>query len=272
MPFGTVVFSSVKDVDFERRYVALGDSFTEGMGDDCARRPTGVRGWADRVAEGLEAHESGWGYANLAIRGRKLLQVVEQQIEPALAMKPTLVTIYAGANDILRPRVNLDALMLRYAEAIGALRDAGAEVWMFTGFNPSASKVFSMTRGRVALYNEFVREIAHEHGAGIIDYWRMREFASVHMWGEDRTHMSTLGHTRMAHNVLKAWGITAEHTLEAPETPLQSRWQRTRANAEWAKTYLGPWISRRLRGVSSGDHLNARYPRLVSPLRLDDYL
>ena len=91
-------------MDFTSRFVALGDSFTEGVGDDDPARPNGVRGWADRVAEQLGAADPGFGYANLAIRGRKLRQILAEQVEAAVELKPTLVSIYAGANDILRPR------------------------------------------------------------------------------------------------------------------------------------------------------------------------
>ena len=48
-------------------YVAIGDSFTEGVGDEL---PDGrVRGWADQVALGLAlASPEPVTYANLAIR------------------------------------------------------------------------------------------------------------------------------------------------------------------------------------------------------------
>ena len=78
------------------RYVALGDSFTEGVGDPDPGRPNGVRGWADRAADVLATQTDDFGYANLAIRGRKLQAVLAEQIQPALALEPDLVTIYAG--------------------------------------------------------------------------------------------------------------------------------------------------------------------------------
>ena len=93
------------------RYVALGDSFTEGVGDHDPDLPNGVRGWADRVAAVLASTTDDFGYANLAIRGRKLAGVLAEQIEPAVALRPDLVTVYAGGNDILRPRVDIDALV-----------------------------------------------------------------------------------------------------------------------------------------------------------------
>ncbi|MCC7127666.1 MAG: SGNH/GDSL hydrolase family protein, partial [Microbacteriaceae bacterium] len=85
------------------RYVAIGDSFTEGIGDPEPRSPGGNRGWADRVAEVLSAKTDDFAYANLAIRGRLLQQIFDEQVEPALELRPDLVTVSAGGNDILRP-------------------------------------------------------------------------------------------------------------------------------------------------------------------------
>jgi len=112
------------------RYVAIGDSFTEGVGDPDPTRPNGLRGWADRVAEVRDdrAGASGFGYANLAIRGRKLHAIIAEQLDAAVALEPDLVTVYAGANDILRPRVDLDALAADYDEALGLLSATGARV------------------------------------------------------------------------------------------------------------------------------------------------
>ena len=118
------------------RYVALGDSFTEGVGDPDPTRPNGLRGWADRVAEVLATQNSDFGYANLAIRGRKLHRIIDEQIEPAVALRPDLVSIYAGANDILRPRVDIDRLAASYDAAIGRLAATGATLVMFTAYDP----------------------------------------------------------------------------------------------------------------------------------------
>ncbi|WP_026556180.1 SGNH/GDSL hydrolase family protein [Arthrobacter sp. 35W] len=254
-------------MDFSARYVALGDSFTEGLGDADPALPNGVRGWADRVAEVLaDGADGSFGYANLAIRGKKMDQILTEQIDAAVAMKPTLVTIYAGVNDILRPRVDIDAMISRYDDAVAKLSATGAEVLIFTGFDAKTSSVFSAMRGRTAIYNELVREVADNHGAALVDYWRFEEYNDWRMWGEDRMHMSTAGHINMANRVLRV--LEREDELELPELaplPLLSPAEQLRANAAWTKEYVGPWISRRLRGVSSGDALSARWPTLHAP-------
>jgi lysophospholipase L1-like esterase len=249
------------------RYVALGDSFTEGVGDPDPDRPNGVRGWADRVAEVLARRTDGFGYANLAIRGRKLPAVLAEQIEPALALTPDLVTLYAGGNDILRPKVDIDALMRDYATAVGRLRSTGAHVVLFTGFDLGFAPLFRHLRGRVAIYNELVREIADDASATLVDYWRMREFRDARLWDVDRMHMSAAGHQRMAIAVLDTLGVAHDLRPEelTPAPTLDPRARRT-ADLAWARSHLAPWVQRRLRGTSSGDGLSPRHPTL-SPLR-----
>lgn len=251
-------------MEFSNRFLALGDSFTEGMGDVDVARPNQVRGWADRVAEQLCA-DPGWGYANLAIRGKKTGQVVSQQLPPALELKPTLATLYMGANDILRPRIDIDTLMVGYRKMALALADTGATLLLFTGFDTGGSGIFSSTRGRTAIYNEAVREIADEAGATVADYWRWREFQDWRYWSSDRLHMNSAGHTLMASKVLEV--LEHQTRIKVPELPAEaqvSRSQKLREDAAWAKEHLMPWVKRRLTGTSSGDDLSARFPHYVS--------
>nr|WP_125615885.1 SGNH/GDSL hydrolase family protein [Specibacter cremeus] len=253
-------------MEFAARYVALGDSFTEGVGDVDPALPNRVRGWADRLAGQLAATRDGFGYANLAVRGKKMRQILAEQIEPALALEPTLVTVYAGVNDLLRPRVDIDAMVAAYDDAVARLAATGATVLLFTGFDASASKVFRGVRGRTAVYNELVREVADRHGAQLVDYWRFDEYNDWRMWDVDRMHMSTPGHVNMANRVLEALGEEARLPLPPlPAAPARTRLDGWRDNARWARSYAGPWVGRRLRGVSSGDNLAPRWPDLHAP-------
>ena len=250
------------------RYVALGDSFTEGVGDEDPSRPNGVRGWADRVAEQLTLRFPQTLYANLAIRGRTLEPILAEQVDAALALRPTLVSLYGGGNDILRPSIDVDALMADYDEAFGRLRASGAQVLTLTGFDVKHFYgVFKATRGRTAIYNELLREIAEKHDLILVDFWRFsEEFSDARYWAKDRLHMNTLGHIKMAGKVLEALQVGAgELGLEPlPQMREVSRVQATRANLEWVRTFALPWVGRRLRGTSSGDSLSPRYPDLQS--------
>lgn len=248
------------------RYVALGDSFTEGVGDADPSRPNGLRGWADRVAEVLSAQTGAedFGYANLAIRGRKLRQITEEQIQPALALAPDLITIHAGANDVLRPKVDLDGLAAHYDQAVGQLSASGARVVMFTIFDPGASGIYGALRGRMAIFNEWVREISDRHGTTLVDMWRMRDGDHAEVFDTDRMHLNSFGHQYIAFAVLDALQISHQvPQLPRPTLPDLSRRERAEANLTWTREFLGPWIHRRLTGRSSGDSVSVKRPDLA---------
>jgi lysophospholipase L1-like esterase len=246
------------------RYVALGDSFTEGVGDVDPDLPNGVRGWADRVAEVLATKSPVFTYANLAIRGRKLEGILDEQLEPALEMRPDLVTVYAGANDIMRPRVDIDALVEKYDAALGRLAATGARVVVFTAFDTGGSAVFGTIRGRFALYNELLRASIDQHGATLVDFWRMRAFRDWRHWDPDRLHLNAAGHQRIAIAVLDNLGVDHDlGPLPLIDLPSASRRERVQQDLEWARTHAVPWVHRRLTGRSSGDLVTARRPTLA---------
>ncbi|MBK1783068.1 SGNH/GDSL hydrolase family protein [Prauserella cavernicola] len=246
------------------RFVVLGDSFSEGVGDDDPAYPNGVRGWADRVAEQLARHHPALAYANLAIRGRLLLQVLDEQLDPALELKPDLVTLYAGGNDLMRPKIDIDALAERYDAAVGALAATGATVVLFTGVDGVEDPLFRRMRGRTAIYNEHVRLIAARHGTLLVDMWAMRRLRDRRLWSADRIHLNVHGHTLIAGALLDALGV--EHTVESadlgPRAVLSAREQRTQ-NLHWAREHALPWVRRRLRGESSGDTVAPKRPDLT---------
>jgi lysophospholipase L1-like esterase len=246
------------------RYVALGDSFTEGVGDPDPTRPNGLRGWADRVAEVLATQTDDFGYANLAIRGRKLGPIIEEQLEPALALRPDLITIHGGGNDVLRPRVDLDALATTYDDAVGRLTASGARVVMFTLFDPGPTGIYAAVRGRMAIFNEWVREIADTHDVTVVDMWRMRHVDVGQVMDSDRMHLNASGHQHLAVAVLEALGVP--HCLQtepAREVQPLARREQWRENARWTREFLGPWIHRRVTGRSSGDGVEPKRPGLA---------
>ncbi|AXB42634.1 SGNH/GDSL hydrolase family protein [Amycolatopsis albispora] len=246
-----------------KRLVAVGDSFTEGVGDDDPASPNGVRGWADRVAEVLAATDEEFRYANLAVRGKLLRPILAEQLPAALDLKPDLVTLYAGGNDLMRPKVDIDALMVPYEDAVARVTASGAVVVLFTGVDGVGDALFRKMRGRVAIYNEFVREIAARHGAVLVDMWSMRQLRDRRLWAPDRLHLNSLGHQEVAIAVLDALGTT--HSLSrAALGPAETApaHLRRRENLRWAREHALPWLGRRLRGESSGDNIQAKRPDL----------
>jgi lysophospholipase L1-like esterase len=258
-------------------FVALGDSFTEGVGDPYPDGPDyrglGYRGWADRFAEALAADRPGLRYANLAVRGRLVGQVAAEQVPSAVTMAPDLVSIAAGGNDLLRPRADPDALAQAFDAAVARLRAAGAEVLLFTGFDPRAFPVIRLIRGKVAAYNMHLRVIADRNDCHLVDLWSMRILGDPREWCADRLHLGPDGHRRVALRACEVMGVSTDADWREPLPPRlrpQAAVARTadwytarRLDARWAREYAAPWLGRRLRRVSSGDGVAAKRPELL---------
>jgi lysophospholipase L1-like esterase len=243
------------------RYVALGDSFTEGIGDPEPESPGGFRGWADRVAEVLSQGTDDFAYANLAVRGRLLQQIIDEQVEPALELHPDLISISAGGNDIIRPGTDPDEIAARLEQAVSRLRADGATVLLFTGPDIGMTPVLGRHRGKVAIYNENVHGIAARHDVMVADMWSLRELRDPRMWAPDRLHFSPLGHHTVAHMVLGALGVSNDLDPYQPEPLPTVSWRQARADdLGWAREHLVPWMLRRMRHESSGDDVTAKRP------------
>lgn len=244
-----------------QRYVAVGDSFTEGVGDSEPRAIGGLRGWADRVAEVLNDQTEDFAYANLAIRGRLIQQILDEQVEPALEMRPDLISLCAGGNDLLRPGGDPDEVAQRLEQGVAELSRDNATLLIFTGVDVKFSPVFRMIRGKVAIYNENIHAIADKYDAIVADQWKLRELHDPRMWDSDRLHLSPLGHHTVALMVLEALNIRHSLEPETPETlPSKPRRVARAEDLEWAREYLVPWVVRRIRHQSSGDGRSPKRP------------
>lgn len=248
------------------RYVALGDSQTEGLGD--GDEATGLRGFADRLAEHLAHHNPGLCYANLAVRGRLAAQVHTEQLAPALSLRPDLATVVAGVNDLLRPRFDADHVAHHLETMFAALTAQGARVATLTF--PDPARITPLARPlapRVVALNQRIREAAGRHGVTVAETSRHPVVADPRLWSSDRLHASPLGHQRIAAALAHALGLpgtddTWTHPLPPPATPVLTGWRAAPGELRWTATFLGPWLTRRLRGRSSGDGHTAKRPHL----------
>lgn len=247
------------------RYVALGDSQTEGVGD--GDDIVGLRGWADRLAEHLTTVSPGLQYANLAVRGRIAGQVRAEQLEAALALRPDLATVVAGVNDLLRPRVDVAQVAGHLEEMFVALTAAGAQVATLT--IPDVGKIAPVARpvrARVSELNTLIRAAAARHGVAVAEIAQHPVATDPRLWSVDRLHASPLGHARIAAAVAQAIDLPRSDdswTYPLPPQVLPAGWQSAGAELRWAAAFLGPWLGRRLRGRSSGDGRTAKRPQLL---------
>ncbi|MGI5327779.1 SGNH/GDSL hydrolase family protein [Actinomadura nitritigenes] len=245
-----------------RTYVAIGDSFTEGLNDPYPGEDDRFRGWADRLAEHLAEHTPGLRYANLAVRGKLVRQIVDDQVPRAVGLNPDLVTFCAGGNDMIRPGADPDALAVVFDDAVRRLRATGSRVVVFTGFDTRGLRSGSRIRGKAATYNMHLRAIADRRGCSVVDLWSLRIFNDPRAWYEDRLHLSPEGHRRMALFVAGVVGVPVKDDWREPWPPLDPvDWLTSRReDLHWARAYLLPWIGRRATGRSSGDGRGPKRP------------
>ena len=248
-------------------YVAIGDSFTEGLNDPYP--DGGYRGWADRVADAMAQRQPGFRYANLAIRGKLLDEVLTEQLPRAVEMAPDLVSLAAGGNDILRGS-DVDVLAAHFEPGVAKLQAAGCRVVIFTGFDPRVFPVIRWLRGRIAAYDMHLRGIADEYGCDLVDLWSMRVLNDTRAWSPDRLHLTAEGHRRVALRTCEVLGVPVTGDWRVPLPPIaaapgnRARLAGRREDARWTREYAMPWVRRRLGGGSSGDGLSAKRPELLA--------
>lgn len=245
-------------------FVAIGDSFTEGLDD---WRPDGSpRGWADRVAEQIGAGRPGFRYANLAVRGKLLDQIVDDQLPVAERLRPDLVAFCAGGNDVIRFACDTDDLARRFDSALGRIAATGAEVFIFTGFDLGRMHpLIRRLRGRVACFNESMRASAERHGSHVVDLWGMAPLADPRAWGPDRLHLRPDAHRRVALRVLETLGEPVGEDWRTPipdSDPLPWR-ARQADDLRWMREFAMPFVRKRLQGRRTGDGFTPKRPELL---------
>jgi lysophospholipase L1-like esterase len=249
-----------------RRFVALGDSTTEGLMDPLPDG-SGFRGWADRFAEMLAAIDPELRYANLAVRGKLARQVRAEQLDAALAMEPDLVSLLAGLNDMLRRTVDVAGVIAELDGMVARLRESGADVLLFTLPDPVPINPLAKAAA-AAIYrvNDAIREIAKRRGAFLVELDAYPVASDRRLWNEDRLHANPEGHQRMALAAAHAVGLPEyDHSwTDAFPEPLGRR--SPTSHAVWFGRYFTPWLIRRIRGRSSGDGIVAKRPEL-EPIR-----
>ena len=242
--------------------VAVGDSFTEGMSD---LLPDGsYRGWADLLAGRMAAVTPGFRYANLAVRGKLIQQIVDEQVDVAAAMQADVITLVGGLNDTLRPKCDMVRVRDLLTEAVERLapsckqlvlmRSPGRQGPVLQRFRPRMEELFTV-----------VDELAARHDAVVVDLYGAPSLSDPRLWDVDRLHLTAEGHRRVAEAVWQTLGYDPEDTEWRTPVPatVPPKWVARRvADARFARQHLLPWIGRRLTGRSSGDGLPPKRPDL----------
>lgn len=247
------------------RYVAIGDSSTEGLEDPGTNGRH--RGWADRLALHVaQAQAEPLLYANLAVRGRKTRQILDEQLAPAREMRPDLATVFAGTNDIIQPAYRLESVMADLRALHTGLRDTGATVLTITMPDLSEIAPFARrVRPRLLAFNDAVRSLCADTGVLLLDAAKFPVACDPRLWDADRLHANAEGHRRIGAGLAQVLGLPGFDARWAePLPPLVPRNAASRAVAEvqWTAKYLLPWLVRRVLRRSSGRGITPKRPTL----------
>jgi lysophospholipase L1-like esterase len=248
-----------------RRYVAIGDSSTEGLDDPDGSG--GYRGWADRLAGHIATTQAGaatFEYANLAVRGRTTAQIRAEQLPLALAMAPDLVTVVAGMNDLMMPSFDAAAVAAEVESMLRAFAETGATVLTVT--LPDLTPNLPLTRimrPRLHAFNEELRAAGERVGVVMVDLGRYEDAANRRLWSDDRLHGNAVGHELVAYALAHGLGLPGfddswSAAVPPPEEP--AGLAALRAELRWAQLHALPWLWRYMRGRTAGDGLSPKRP------------
>jgi phosphatidylinositol alpha 1,6-mannosyltransferase len=258
-----------------KRYVALGDSLTEGLCDDSRQAPGEFRGWADRLSMLLIQPKSGAAgadrlarlrYANLAVRSRTVADVLERQIPHAIALRADLITVLIGANDLANSGKSIESVAARLQEGIVRLRDSGADVLIVTPFVAPWPGLRVLNRRTIRLAAE-LRRVAAETGSLLLDFTQDPDRVDERMWAADRVHLSSYGHRVLSYRAAAILGVPRADELGALDALMHEDDPETRidriSTPAWVWSHVRPWAGRRLRGRTAGDGLAPKHTTLV---------
>jgi lysophospholipase L1-like esterase len=243
--------------------VAVGDSFTEGMSD---RLPDGsYRGWADLLAARMAARSPGFRYANLAVRGKLIGQIVDEQVDVAAAMGADVITLVGGLNDTLRPKCDMARVRDLLTQAVERLAP-NCEQLVLMRSPGRQGPVLDRFRPRMEALFAIIDDLAGRHGAVVVDLYGAQSLADPRLWDVDRLHLTAEGHRRVAEAVWQSLGHKPEDPewhAPVPPAPPPGWVARRTTDLRFARQHLLPWIGRRLTGRSSGDGRPPKRPELL---------
>lgn len=230
-----------------RRFVALGDSLTEGVGDPV--RGGGLRGWADRLAAAMQVADPELIYVNLARRGLRTEEVRRTQLDAALAVEPNLASALSGMNDLLDPGFEPAGYARELEAVIGPLSESGALVLTgtfpdITVFSPMPKRFTNRVRSRLHAASEMVREVSARHNTICLDADELPDPLEREIISVDRLHPSPRGHVLLAQMFARLLEERSGAAIPQPEP------------AEVAGRLLqAGWLIRQFDPVEVGRHL-----------------
>ncbi|OWW11939.1 lipase [Bacillus sp. MB353a] len=181
-----------------KRFVAIGDSFTEGIGDEV--EGIALKSWVDHF---VQLCVNDIEYANFAKRGLVTKEIRSQQLEKALTFNPDLVSLIAGANDVLKGRWNHYAYKEDMKCMIDTLSKTGADIMIanlpdFTVRLPFSTEKKQVLKEQLLEVNEVILSLSREYKLHHIDFWNHHVVNDNTLWSKDFIHPNSKGYVKVA--------------------------------------------------------------------------
>lgn len=203
-----------------RRYVALGDSLSEGYSD--WGRGDRSTGFASLLAGLLRANSPQLEFTNLGVSGARVVDVLRNQTGRAIALAPDLVTLVVGSNDV--PATPPAQFRRDYFDLAGRLR-AGASGILLIANLPNVIHLLPahyasfrpVIVARLAELNQIIADAAAAHAALLVDLHSSSEVEDPRNLSADGLHPNARGYRAMARIFVQ----TLNHAgLDLPEPTL----------------------------------------------------
>ena len=198
-------------------FVALGDSFTEGVGDPDPRTGTErglgrpCRGGASRPPPPTCATRTSPSAASCSTRSWPTQVRARARDGPGPGQhlrRGQRPAPPVGAAGRPRPPVRGGG---RAGSATRAPTCSSSPA-----STPAATPVVDLVGRRLATMNEHIREIAARRGARLVDLWTMETLADPRARAEDRLHLNADGHRRVAARVCEVLGVPPDDDWRDP--------------------------------------------------------
>ncbi|MEV6569069.1 SGNH/GDSL hydrolase family protein [Streptomyces kronopolitis] len=237
------------------RFVALGDSLTEGLGDPVPGG--GWRGWAALLAGTLGERPGAVELVNLARSGAQSADVAERQLPVARELRPRFASLVVGANDTLRAAFAIERVAAALDRAHGALSADGAVV--LTACLPDPGRMLGLPgplarplARRMRAVNTVVHEVStryrgvHLH---LAEHPWVTERAS---WSVDRLHPGERGHRLLARGFHTALAGARLPVGPPPSLTLDGPPPTRAGSAVWMATRGTRWVADRCTDLLPG--------------------
>lgn len=192
------------------RFLGLGDSLTQGVGDPrpgYAGFAGELSGWVSYFSTSVEASGQPVEVRNFASAGARLAQVIDEQVPPAMSKPADIISCLIGINDLWDVNIDLDEFGQRFDTLFRELSFAAPIVItasihdVFAPFPVRAPLRDKLARN-TATMNEIIRGAVADYRLVLLDLASRADMFTSAVRAVDRLHPNRYGHQLIAGEVV----------------------------------------------------------------------